>query len=101
MGIPTIFPWRLWRIEIKPAMAKLPTASRSGQTRSGDPQRAAKGRTAGRRSPSWVSVPIVIGLVWTVYRYTDIVRLLLAEPSQVDADFLDVQARDFFVELLR
>src|SRR5262245_4998975 len=46
-------------------------------------------------------VPIVIGLVGSVDRDADVVRLILRQLRQLHAELVEVQPRDLFVELLR
>jgi len=46
-------------------------------------------------------VAVVVGLVWAANRNTEILGLRLREDGQLDADALEVEARDFFVEVLR
>ena len=43
----------------------------------------------------------MLGLVGTVDRSAEIFALLLRQRRELDADFFEVQTRDFFVELLR
>ncbi len=47
-----------------------------------------------------ISVPVMFRLVRPFHRYAKIVGLLLRELGQLYAHFFEVQARDFFVELL-
>ena len=45
-------------------------------------------------------VAVVLGLVWAFYWHVEILGLRFGELGEDDADFLQVQAGDFFVELL-
>jgi len=46
-------------------------------------------------------VAVVVGLVWSIDWHAEIFGLLRCQPGELHADLLEVQARDFFVELLR
>lgn len=45
-------------------------------------------------------IPVVLRFVGTFYRHADIIGLLPGQLGQLDADLLQMQAGDFFVELL-
>src|SRR3546814_19512010 len=47
------------------------------------------------------SVAVMLRLVRPFDRHVEVVGLFLGERGQLDADLFQVQARDFFVELLR
>src|ERR1700677_1980846 len=46
------------------------------------------------------SIPVVVGLVRAVYRHADIGGLLVAQPRQLYAQRVQVQACDLLVEVL-
>ena len=46
-------------------------------------------------------IPIVVGLVRSVYVDVDVVGLFLGELGELGAELVEMQPRDFFVELLR
>src|SRR5439155_23619420 len=52
-------------------------------------------------SASTGSIPIMLGLVRTVQGYAEVVGLLLGKGGEFHADFFEVQAGDFLVELFR
>ncbi len=80
-------------------MKKHPPASAEGFLLKGDP-RSEAGVTCKARGATSL-VPVVIRLVRAFHRHADVVGLGLGEGRQMNAEFFEVEACDFFVEDLR
>src|SRR5689334_1477579 len=65
------------------------------------PKRCGSVGAAQVRGPDRRSVAVVIRLVRTLDRDADVVGLLRAQLGELDAELLEVKARDLLVELLR
>ena len=48
-----------------------------------------------------VSIPVTIRLEWALFRHVDVVRLLIRQHRQLRVEFLQLQARDLFIQMFR